>query len=510
MTLRFRAALAAILTPAALTAATYDIRSYGATGNGASIDSSAINRAISAASSAGGGTVRVPAGTYRCYTLHLRSHVTLFLEAGSTLLAADPAADPTQRYDDPEPNPENFYQDFGHSHWRNSLIVGEDVEDISIAGTGWIDGKGLSDGFPIKESHARGRGALSEAASSPAEASGPFGLPNPSDTLPFGVGNKAVALKHCRNVTLRDVTIYRGGHFGILATGTNNLTIDNLKIDTVRDGMDIDACRNVRISNCSVNSPWDDGICLKSSFALGPGQECSDVTITNCHVSGYDVGALLDGTFRCTDSEEMRRHHGPYGRIKLGTESNGAFRNIAIANCQFDHCLGLALESVDGAQLEDIAVSNLTMRDIGYAPIFIRLAARQRGPAPQPPGGCRRIRISQVVAHRVTAESGVFLTGLPGLPIEDVALSDIFVDYTTDRQNVAPKPTVPELPQDYPEPYRFGRLPSWALFARHIRGLQVHNVDLRPAPGEHRTAVILDDVANDRVEFTAPLSITRR
>ena len=114
-----------------------------------------------------------------------------------------------------------------------------------------------------------------------------------------GVANKAIALKNCRNVLLRDFSILHGGHFGILATGVDNLTIDNLKIDTNRDGMDVDCCRNVRISNCSVNSPWDDGICLKSSFALGYARATEMVTITNCLLAGsFEEGALLDGSYK--------------------------------------------------------------------------------------------------------------------------------------------------------------------------------------------------------------------
>ena len=97
---------------------------------------------------------------------------------------------------------------------------------------------------------------------------------------------------------LRDFSILHGGHFGILATGVDNLTIDNLKIDTNRDGMDIDCCRNVRVSNCSVNSPWDDGICLKSSFALGYARATEMVTITNC---------LVGGQLRGRDAAQMRR-----------------------------------------------------------------------------------------------------------------------------------------------------------------------------------------------------------
>ena len=164
----------------------------------------------------------------------------------------------------------------------------------------------------------------------------------------------------CRNVILRDFTIYHGGWFGILATGVDNLTIDNLKIDTNRDGMDIDCCKNVRVSNCTVNSPHDDGICLKSSYALGYARTTENVTITNCQVSGYLEGSLLDGTFK----KETSNGHGPTGRIKFGTESNGGFVNISISNCVFDYCRGLALETVDGALLEDVTINNITMRDI--------------------------------------------------------------------------------------------------------------------------------------------------
>src|SRR4029079_4018282 len=128
---------------------------------------------------------------------------------------------------------------------------------------------------------------------------GKFGYPNPRDTLDAGVGNKAIALVRSRNVIIRDVTIEHGGHFAILATGVDNLTIDNLKIDTDRDGIDIDCCKNVRVSNCTVNSPWDDALALKSSFARGYKRSTDNVTITNCQVTGYyELGSVLDGTFK--------------------------------------------------------------------------------------------------------------------------------------------------------------------------------------------------------------------
>ena len=123
-------------------------------------------------------------------------------------------------------------------------------------------------------------------------------------------------MKNCRNVTLRDFSILHGGHFGILATGVDNFTIDNLRIDTNRDGMDIDCCRNVRVSNSSVNSPWDDAICLKSSFGLGFARATEMVTITNCFVSGnFEEGTLLDATYKRFD---------PDFRVPAPGESNSA------------------------------------------------------------------------------------------------------------------------------------------------------------------------------------------
>jgi polygalacturonase len=183
----------------------------------------------------------------------LKGRVSLYLDQGATIVAADPASAPEQSYDPAESNkPWEDYQDYGHNHWHNSLIWGEVLNDVAILGPGLIWGRGLSRGWEA--------GPVAEHP---------------------GVANKAIALKNCRNVLLRDFSILHGGHFGILATGVDNLTIDNLKIDTNRDGMDIDCCRNVRVLNCSVNSPWDDAICLKSSYGLryrrAPAVECAGV-----------------------------------------------------------------------------------------------------------------------------------------------------------------------------------------------------------------------------------------
>ena len=186
-----------------------------------------------------------------------------------------------------------------------------------------------------------------------------------------------------------------------------------LKLDTSRDGMDIDCCHNVRISNCSVNSPWDDGICLKSSYALGCLRATENVTINNCYVTGgYIEGTLLDGTFQRAPAG----YAGRTGRIKFGTESNGGFKNIAIANCVFDDCGGLAIESVDGGDIEDVTINNISMRNIVNSPIFIRLGNRARGPNHPPVGVIRRINISDWSSPAPARNSARSSAASPAIP----------------------------------------------------------------------------------------------
>ena len=450
----------------------FDVRGYGATGDGKNVDSPAINRAIDAAAAAGGGTIYFPAGSYLCYSIHLKSKVALYLDQGATIVAADPASDPAQSYDLAESNkPWEDYQDYGHNHWHNSLIWGEGLSDVSICGPGLIWGKGLSRGWPS----GRDTGPVAE---------------NP------GVANKAIALKNCRNVLLRDFSILHGGHFGILATGVDNFTIDNLKIDTNRDGVDIDCCRNVRVSNCSVNSPWDDGICLKSSFALGYARATEMVTITNCLLAGsYQEGALLDGTFKkFPDNEKVPRT----GRIKFGTESNGGFKNITISNCVFDGCRGFAIESVDGAVIEDVTVTNITMREVFEAPIFIRLAARMRGPAGVPVGTIRRVILSNFTCMSAAASPRIssILAGIPGHSIEDVKISDMMFVHAGGGTSADAQRSLPEKEKDYPEPNMFGVTPSHGFFIRHTKGLEVHAIKIEHASTDARPAFVLEDAVN--------------
>jgi polygalacturonase len=324
---------------------------------------------------------------------------------------------------------------------------------------------------------------------------GPFGYPNPRDAVEPGWGNKSIALKLCRNVIIRDITIFHGGHFAILATGVDNLTIDNVKIDTNRDGIDVDACQNVRISNCTVNSPLDDGICPKSSYALGYARTTENVTITNCQVSGYVEGTLLDGTYKREPQRTTGDFSSPMGRIKFGTESNGGFRNITISNCVFDYSRGLALESVDGALLEDVAISNITMREITNAPIFMRLGFRGRGPKDQTAiGALRRVTISNVVVYNAGAGISSIISGIPGHPVEDITLSNIRIYSLGGGTAAQAARDLPEKEDAYPEPTMFGDTPSHAFFIRHAKGVRIDDVSVAYLKDDARPPFVLDDV----------------
>jgi polygalacturonase len=463
----------------------YDVRTYGATGDGKTLDTKAINNAIEAAASGGGGVVLFPAGSYLCFSIRLKSQVHLHLEQGSVIVAADSPREGEQTgynggvYDAAEPNTAwDAYQDYGHNHWHNSLLWGEDIHDLSITGPGLIWGKGLSFGA---ERVARGSYPTYKAEQT-------------------GVGNKAIALKNCHNVLLRDFSVLKGGHFALLLTGVDNLTIDNLKIDTDRDGMDLDCCQNVRVSNCTVNSPWDDGICPKSSYALGYARPTKNLTITNCWVTGtYELGSVLDGSFKKFAPEPRIPHT---GRIKCGTESNGGFINITISNCVFEGCQGYALETVDGALFEDIAITNTTMRDLVTSPIFMRLGARLRGPRESTRvGTMKRILISNLSCYNAPQKVSSVLTGIPGYAIEDVKLSNIYIETVGGATPEMAKIEPPELENKYPEPSMFGAMPASGFFLRHMRNVEMSHVEIASATPDARPAFYLTDV--ERADFFA-------
>jgi polygalacturonase len=450
-------------------AAQYNVRDFGAIGDGRTLDTTAIQAAIDRAANHGGGVVFMPAGTYPCFSLQLRSHVTIETAPGCVLVAATSEFKPGREYDPPEPQPTAIsgYQDYGHNHWHNSLLWGEGLDQVAIVGPGLLWGRGLNKGDGPGEERA-------------------------------GAGNKIVALKNCRNVMLRDISMRDAGHFGVLASGVDNLLIDGVQIDTRRDGMDIDGCRSVHISNCTVNAPWDDGIVLKSSYSLGEIRPTERVTIDNCIVTGsFQMGSSLDGTFLPFPPVVTEDEPSLVGRIKIGTETNGDVRNVVVYNCVLDGCHGLAVESEDGGHVEDIRFSNITMRNLIGPPFFVRLGTRMRGPAGMTPGTIARIAFEGIDCWNATSEFCSVVSGVPGHPIRDISFANIRIEHQGGGR--VRRGEVSELEREYPDPQMFGPTPAQGFFIRHVEGLRMEDIVVRSMTPDPRPLVVLDQVEKSRL-----------
>jgi hypothetical protein len=439
----------------------YNVRDYGAKGDGKALDSPAINAAIEAAVSNGGGQVLLPAGTYLSGSIRLKSNIDLHLAAGAKILAA-PAS--MKAYDKSESFggfPE--YQDGGHTYFHNSLIWAEGQTNVSITGHGMIDGEGLTKKDTEKAGIVQG-GSI-------------------------GTGDKAIALKLCRQVTIRDITIYRGGHFAIIMTGCDLSTIDNVTIDTNRDGFDIDCCKYMTITNCKINTPSDDALVLKSSYALKKPVMTEHIAVSNCNITGYKCGTLLDGTYVPEPVGWV------CGRFKLGTESNGGYRNISLTNSTFAYSSGLAFEEVDQGKMENIVVSNITMSHVHHYPIYITTGCRNRGPKEvEQPSTARDIQISNLIADDCDSLCSIIVTGMPGVPIENVWLSNIRLYFKGGGTKDLVKKEYREQGTNYPEPKFAGWTPAYGLYARHVKGLHVSDLTFRYERPDYRPAVVLDDV----------------
>ncbi len=459
-----------------------DVRDFGALGDGRHIDSPAINAAIeSAATGADGGLVELPPGTYLCYSIRLRSGITLRLQKGAVLKAA-PVTD-TLGYDPAEPN-DSRYQDYGHSHFHNSLLWGEGLHDLTIEGQGLIDGTDVL----RRDGPRRGYQGMPQA-------------------------NKALALRDCRHVTLRGLSFLRCGHFAMLLTGVDDLLIEDLLVDTNRDGIDIDCCERVTVRRCRVNTLCDDAIVLKCSYALGRPKPTEHVLVEDCQVSGYDVGTLYDGTLT-TLVEKAPDGDGPTGRIKLGTESNGGFRHITIRRCTFTHCRGLALETVDGAAMEDIDVSDLTMHDICNSPIYIRLGDRMRAPDGFHRSTVCGVRIRRVTVTDADSRYACLIAGVEGQPVCDVRIEHLSVQFrgglTMDdyrlQRGVNPF-FVPEARKatergeaNYPEPSAHGIQPAWGFSIRHADDIRLRHIRLQTIRPDERPWLHRHDITRLRMK----------
>ncbi len=364
---------------------TYNVIAFGAKADENSKDTRAIQNAIETCHRDGGGTVYFPPGTYLCGSLHLRSDVALFLDHGAIIKAStdNDDFDPYETLD--------FPNDADHetSFFHYSLIWGENVERVAILGTGIIDGNRSKRGGP-----------------------------------------KPIAFKRCQQVTIKDITILNAPNYAISLLGTDYVNIDGVNIfNGYCDGIDPDGCKYVRIANCQIET-WDDAIVPKASFSLGARRAVEYLTVTNCLLAT-----------NCN-------------AFKLGTESGGGFKYITVSNCVFYNrasgrppISGIALESVDGGDIDGVTISNISMLNV-QTPIFLRLGNRGRDMESPTPGTLKNVFISNVTA--TGAEKPCPIVGIPDHYVEDIILDNIQITYkgggTTDQTKIQ----VPEYESKYP------------------------------------------------------------
>src|SRR2546421_6876298 len=300
-------------------AATYNVRDYGAKGDGSTNDTPAIQAAINAASSAGGGVVEFPSGNYKSKnSIHLKSNITIQLDSGSTILGSS-----ADTYDAAEPNAFSAYQDYGHSHFHDAMIWGDGLTNIGFTGSGTIDGAGnLITGNP---------GA--------------------------GEADKILSLTNCDGLTLNGVLFRRGGHFAILTNHCNNITSDHLRIDTAsdRDGWNVISATNVTITNATIAAN-DDALPFKSDYALGAKLPNGHVTVTDSKLSAQCCNALMFGSETCGDF------------------TGYDFQRITITGASKS---GLGMVSMDGANITDVHYRDITMTGT-HSHIMMKIGTRKR------------------------------------------------------------------------------------------------------------------------------------
>lgn len=477
--------------------------SFGAVGDGRTLNTATLQNAIDAAHAAGGGVVQFGPGRYLTGTLELRSHVTLHLVRETTILGSPRIAD------------------YRRANWP-ALILAINQEHVAITGEGVIDGQGKLlaedslriyasgnhvDFFPgIKPGELVFTGIgtdkqpwidphAMQAAGTLAKKVAPR---DREDVATWRVDEmvrpQLIEFWHCRNVRVTGVTLKNAANWVQTYRECDDVFISRIRVDSVtywnNDGLDIVNSRRVRIEDCDINAA-DDGICLKSDPSE-TGRLCEDITVLRCRV-------------RSSASA-----------FKLGTASHHGFRRIRVEDLEvFDtYRSAIAIETVDGGLIDDIKVTRVRATNTGNA-IFLRLGQRNRD---KPPGTLRNVEISDVHVQTPSAKPDAgyehsgppikvaanlipsSISGLPDRPVENVVLRDIHLTYGGGaKREIAEIPldnlaAVPEKRENYPEFSMFGELPAWGFYLRHAHGIKFENVTLRLTSPDFRPAIVADNV----------------
>ena len=440
----------------------FDPRKYGAKGDGKTLDSAAINAAIDACTGAGGGVVHVSPGIYRCGIVILKPNVTLYLEAGATILGSTNIGD---------------YAHHGGPAVKgdadqNHLIFAKDAENVTLRGPGRIDGQGStfwkrSDRHPLPPDES-----WADVIAHGWEPNGK----RPSPMLEF---------VNCKGLRIEEIRIEGAPSWTLRIMNCEQVVIRGISVKNPNygpntDGIDVCGCTGVVISDCSIDT-GDDAICLKSENPYG-GEPLvnKNIVVTNCSLTTCCNG------------------------FKLGTTTQGGFENIAFSNSVIYNnpvdlgqrvISGVALEVVDGGWIDGLHVSGIRMQRT-RTPIFIRLGNRSKK-YDYAQHGLRGVVIEDIHATESVLASSI--TGLENVYVEDVTLKNIRIDCVLAGRSDWVNRSVPEVPEKYPEARMFGMLPAFGLYCRHVRGLHLSDVTFRATTGEQRPVMICDDVRGIKI-----------
>jgi len=415
--------------------AQYDVTDFGATGRGLVLDTRSIQHAIDSANKNGGGIVLFPAGTYKIGTVILRSNVELHFSPGTVVVGSDNLSDYTAIHQKYESRTRDLYAKY-------FMFFAEDERNISITGRGTIDGNGLKH----------------------------FQEERPQNLRPF-----MIRFTNCNDVKISEVRLVESANWTLHLLACFNVNIDGVTIITTaegnRDGIDIDACRNVMVANCYI-STTDDAIVMKSTSD----DVCKDIAITNCVLSSNGSA------------------------IKTGTESNGGFKNITVSNCvikDIPYHAGIELMAVDGGAMQNILIQNIGMENVA-TPFFIRVGARARpyksGHYVQSIGDAADISLNNI--NVINAKLPASIIGLTNKRLLNISVASYTARYVQSQPGIAYN-RIPSLEFDYPAANMFSNLPAFGIYCRDVSGLTLRDVKLYSSvPDESRPALVFDRIDN--------------